>query len=312
MYLYLKKASLKILKMLAYFLPSAKSSAVTDFGIGMLLCHHDVPNVIYSLHSFFYQMKDSFPVYVIDDGSLTEEDMSILHKKFTITIERASSVLSRFKKKYKRWERFITYLENTDAHIIRFMLAVPYASPFERTVIIEPDVLFFNPPQEIKDFRNSKKNYFQVLSKSTYNMLVQKNLHLDFSLRRYFYSHLNIPAHFLYNSGLMCVNKRHLTLQVFKRIEAILKISVKIDYHMFRNIEETLLSIIFTKATSIPLPAQKYRTVLFSSEYMFIQNKGDYKDVISLHLTSEVRHIFIYLATRMVFQTGLFRKKIPS
>lgn len=58
-----------------------------NLGISTLLCHNNVNLFIWNLTSFFHFSEMAFPVYIVNDGTLTEADCQKIKKHFNAVIE---------------------------------------------------------------------------------------------------------------------------------------------------------------------------------------------------------------------------------
>src|SRR6185369_5557035 len=104
--------------------PVQKAATSDQYGVSLLLCHRDMTLVLYSLSSLFYQIGQTLPIYILNDGSLTAEDKKTLHRLFTVQIENKERALEQVKKSFKKSRYLIKYLNDPIAHIKRLKLAM--------------------------------------------------------------------------------------------------------------------------------------------------------------------------------------------
>jgi len=117
----------------------------------LLASRHDWKMALWMLMSFHEATGRRWPVILQEDGSLGEREFSIYRTMFPgiriITRREADTVMEQVLKNsplcldYRR--RMPHGLKSFD---------IPYFSQSDRFLMIDPDVLFFQPPQEILDW----------------------------------------------------------------------------------------------------------------------------------------------------------------
>lgn len=288
------------------FFPAQKST-ITDCGVSMLLCHKDVTMAVYCLDSLFSQLGYALPVYIVDDGSLTIHDYEQLKKLFSVTFENKRQAISKMNKKCVRYPMFIKYLNDSTTHIKKMKFAALFLAPFEKTLCIEPDILFVKPPQEINEFiKNTRStNYYGTLRSSILNYFVRINFS-EVIFRKFIYSQLKITTDFLFNGGLMLVNMQRLNHKAFKRMEISLKTSYELGYHQFFYFEEFLLATLFDSKKDSVLPNTTYFNVAEYHEYNEWKATGKESDIIMFHFTTHARKVLFSKSVQFALRTHFF------
>lgn len=117
----------------------------------LLSSRHDWKMALWMLVSFHEATGRRWPVILHEDGSLVEGELSIFRGMFPgiriITRHESDSemelVLSNFRRCVEYRRRMPHGLKSFD---------IPHFSQSDRFLMIDPDVLFFQPPQEILDW----------------------------------------------------------------------------------------------------------------------------------------------------------------
>ena len=123
----------------------------TEVPIHLLTSKHDWKMALWMLVSFQEASGRRWPLVLHEDGSLTETEFSIYRSMFPgmriITRREADNEmeiqLTNFPRCAEYRRRMPHGLKSFD---------IPYFSQSDRFLMIDPDVLFFQPPQEILDW----------------------------------------------------------------------------------------------------------------------------------------------------------------
>src|SRR5690348_11924833 len=96
----------KFASLVTYFFAPSKPSELllpNKVGICVLLCHRDVTMFIYCLKSLFYHLGYSLPIFVVDDGSLTQKDQERMSSLFMVEILSPQTGYKKMKKMLKNY-----------------------------------------------------------------------------------------------------------------------------------------------------------------------------------------------------------------
>src|SRR5258708_2928616 len=288
------------------FVPSffpIKKAGSSEIGICMLLCHKDVTMALYSLQSLFFQTGYSLPIYIIDDGTLTESDYHKLEKLHKVTIDKKQEALSKIGKKFPKSPYLLKYLGDDKNHIKKMRLATLLLAPFQKTICLDADILFFQSPAKIEVFRKGKKNYIGALRSSAYESFIQNNV-IDFHFRRLLFLHLKLNRYFLVNDGLAFLNMSSINTRTLNKIESAIKFCNSIDYSRTFYADETFRTVLFEMGKSILLHSTDYLNLLHAKEWQ----KTLPDKTISIHFIGSTKVIFMYQAVKLALRSRLFSK----
>lgn len=274
-----------------------------DIGITTLLCHRDIWRAMYCWSSLFYYLGYSLPIYIADDGSLTEHDKHILRKKFRVVIEdvgdrekRARIVLSRYKYIYK-------FRFNEDAPVLKKKLDAFFLHPFKRSIYIDADVLFLSRPDRIIDWiRNNEHTYLYSICGSTIrnkNVNEQTLIHL-FRKLLYKYLHASIDPYF--SSGFLCFGSNDNSLLMI--LEKNLHSLYKVEYFTDWLTEETAISLLFDQLNAVCLNSTQYINIWLDTQLEAITNCNP----VFIHFAYEAKKYFGVHVLKLLAKTSMFTK----
>lgn len=275
-------------------------------GIVSLLCHRDVTKYIYTTTSFFYQLGFQLPLFVVDDGTLTNTDKDNLSERFDIRIEDKYELDENIAKKYHPYQYLYRNRFLSNSHIYKMKIDALVLSPFERTILMDSDILFFHKPtiiinwiksnsEEILHFVHKKKDIHKGIFAS------QLELTCRTLLKRYKYTRMNID----FNSGLVCIpHKSIINLQLLNSI---------FKTYFSLKIEEDLI-VTEEIAVSIMCSIYKERKVLDPKKYIVSALGIDYsphllENAICIHYAASSTDRF-YKDSLICVYKELFSKSV--
>jgi hypothetical protein len=228
------------------FLLKLKQPMYKDPSVGMvsLLCHQDVAKYIYTIYSFFYQLHFQLPLYIVDDGTLTQKDKDTLRMRFAVHIDDVQVSQTNIARMYQFYPYLFRNRFKSDSHIYKMKIDALVLSPFQRTILIDSDVLFFRKPKTLIKWIGSNSNeilHFIHKKKTIHKGVFTSQLELTcrILLKKYAYPHMNVD----FNSGLVCIpNKSIVDLRVLNSIFRTF-FSLKIEEDLIVT-EEIALSIL--------------------------------------------------------------------
>lgn len=302
-----KKIREFLFKFLVRFFPHNQAQSPQDNSIGIttLLCHRDVDMSIYSLSSFFYSAGRSFPVFIIDDGSLTKNDKKKLSTFFTVIIPSKEWCDTRMKKLLKSYPFFTDFRFSPafSTNVMRRKFDAFLLNPFDRFMYLDADILFYKKPQEILDWLYSKKSLGLY---SVHEWSEKMKTDDDFAmvirrLLREFFSATD--SHIYFSCGMIGFpNKKCINLAFLNKI---FKLLIKVEYARHFPAEEDSLIVMFSKIKSNILSADKYQNLWLYWQY----HKKKLKNIISLHYAGEVKERFQKDAITLAISENLFRPR---
>lgn len=81
---------------------------LAPIGISTATCHSHVPFLLCSLYSLYFYTKQRFPVYIVNDGTLTQGDYRLLTTRLPCIIDDVSTREKRLKKNVVPFPVFIS------------------------------------------------------------------------------------------------------------------------------------------------------------------------------------------------------------
>lgn len=264
--------------------------------------HSTVSFSIYSLQSFFYHSSVSLPVFIIDDGTLTREDTTLLQRLFTVTVIGLSDADRQLKKRVMKFPSIRSYLFQENPCLYKYVIAALLLPPFERVIFLEGDILFWSVPWEVRAWIAGKETSVLVMEhewKRVQDHLIPDTVHaLRVSLAKVFGG----SYHFGLNSGFICLDsKKRVDLPALEKIFSVFNaMAYKNDWS---SIESMLMLLFGTKNFLRILPPKKYLVAPFEIDY----ERGFTPSVTCIHYAARSKPWFMADAMKIARQTRLFR-----
>lgn len=118
-----------------------------DFSAHILVGQRDFSMLLWSLASLFHVWKDfSGALYIHDDGSLSNKSKKVLCRLFPgVIIVDSTEVLSKLNPQFNisKWRA------NNKYFLLKKLIDPYFISPSNKVLILDSDILYFQPPQEI-------------------------------------------------------------------------------------------------------------------------------------------------------------------
>lgn len=128
-------------------LPQASDSLDDSFRVVTLLCHAHVEMWLWAYISWQHFSRLRAPVLILDDGSLTDEDLALLRRFPEVTIVPKPEADRRAAEYYRDYPALYAFREETaGTKIMDIPVLVP---PGKRVMLFDSDLLFFRRPIEI-------------------------------------------------------------------------------------------------------------------------------------------------------------------
>jgi hypothetical protein len=299
-----------ILRLLVSQIPAKKcDSEKIDVGISALLSHANVDRFICAAASCFYFLGMNLPIFIIDDGTLTSNDITRISNLFTVTFDRSSS--KKMQRLIKEFKYFSKYRFNSETPYNNKKFDALLLQNFKKTIYLDDSILFFSKPHEILNFieTSSRTILYNSRPKNShleFPFLLQNELH---SIRKLLYELVhsnsidsaNLSTYF--NSGLLCIpSQRVISL---KELDKIFKVFEEIYFEKDLLAEEIALFLLFDHSIARSLPTKKYCVVSEWGEYCSI----NFSQVVAIHYTSgeAVKNRNISDAIKLLLKCNFFK-----
>ncbi len=302
----LKSAAKKVLfSFLITRFDSKKTPRITSHvGICTLLCHDHIDFFICNIQSLFYQIKENFPIYVVDDGTLTPQDIHKLNKHFTLIYESHTSSERRMIKMFKKYENIFEFRFDTDVNPLRKKLDAFFLNPFDRYIYIDADVLFYDYPKEIVNWLKSDENVILYTAHVPYpiNFYDNSEAEMEYSCRLLINEHYSSQIDPSFNSGLLCIPNKHCIDR--KILNGVLDYFYKKRFAYTVVAEETAIYLSFSSVKKKKLPVKQYINAWCYKEYEAVFSNN----TISIHYSGYTKYdAFQKDAIKVALKHNLFR-----
>lgn len=272
-----------------------------DLGMTTLLCHRDVWRAMYCWSSLFYYLGYSLPIYIADDGSLTEHDKDILRRKFRVVIEEVGNREKRAKIVFSRYKYIYKFRFNEDAPVLRKKLDAFFLHPFKRSIYIDADVLFLSRPNRIIDWiRNNERTYLYSICGSSFRNKNNNEQTLIHIFRRLLYKYLHSSIDPYFSSGFLCFGSKDNSL--LKILEKKLCSLYEVEYFTDWLTEETAMSLLFDQMNAVCLKSTQYINIWLNTQLKAITNYNP----VFIHFAYETKKYFGVHVLRLLAKTSMF------
>lgn len=258
-----------------------------------------------SMSSFFYFIGRRYPIYAIDDGSLTKSDKGLLNKFFDIQVISTTDSTKNAKKQLskKKYPHFYEYRFHQPNTFSKVKFDALLFCPFERVICIDSDVLFFRPPKRIIHWLEGEEK------KALYNVHNWKNVD-DAQLPDMEHAFRELLAKFIkkdftfrstFNAGLFMIpNKKMMDL---RKLDRLFKLFNEISYSRYSIVDETALGCLLTNPKiGEALDPHEYIVAPFLIDYP--QEKS--RKIQAIHYAAESKGIYPLDAVELVLKTHFF------
>lgn len=263
----LKKIKLFLIKSIHFFLllvfPKKTILKKGKLGVTTIIGHKHVYMFVFSFHSFLYFFKKKIACTVIDDGTLREHDITFIKANFPgIKIVLHKNANKEIYKKLLLYPNIKKYRKLKLIDKFNLKLTDPFLlSDYEKIIYMDCDILFFRSPKEIISWTNKK--YTQPLYIPERPLKDKDTEPGEWSiLNNIFKDYIKIPIDSNFNSGLICINREQLDLDL---LEKSIKYTHKIKLEYTWTPEQYALSTICAKHKAIAL-GKNYRHLIRKSD----------------------------------------------
>jgi hypothetical protein len=310
-----QKLKYLIFHFLLYLLPSQKADLKDkSLGVCILLPHRYVDLFIYSLHSFYYFLGRALPIYIVNDpldkDPLTTRDIELLRKHFSVIID--SRTAPQMKALTKKHPHLYKYRFDLKSAVSKSKFDALLLNPFQRTISMDSDIIFFRPPTEVIDFILNRRKSLRYVSRvenaqDVFPILRDPELFLRLMLHKYL---TQDKPHFdpFFTSGLLCIpDKKFINL---RKLDQIFRLFYKVQCAHDWLAEERAVGMMIDSKTSAKLEPTQYFTATYWEQYQSI----DFGKVIAIHYQgiAGLKRRFITDALKQMFSTYFFRKNFSK
>ncbi len=275
-----------------------------DFGICTLLCHRDVDLFIYNLMSLFYQLKRIYPIFIVNDGTLTTPDIFRLKRLFKIHVESSISADKKMRQLLSKHKHFYEYRFDPKTVIFKKKFDAYLLCPFSRFLYLDADILFYRYPTQIASWIKENNHFFLYTSRLNFDPIssVPKDTLLEVAFRKTLYRNLSVDVNPTLSGSLIGFpNKRMLSLA---KLDRIFKQLYEIGYVYTWLVEETALAVALNYYGFLSgLPPEEYVHAGFYDEYC----RGCSQKTISLHYAHLLKSQFKTDAIKLAIKSRFFR-----
>ena len=293
--------------LLLKLIPPTVLPRLGSIGIATIVHHDHVQFIIISLKSFFYYSGVTLPVFLVDDGSLTDSDCSVLRKNFkNILIKRHPSASREMTRVLKKFPYCLRYRKkkHLEFRIHNKKLFDPLLlNPFMKVILLDADVLFYNTPYEMVQWiRNDEKvDLYMAYDK-------------DYMDKEKFWGVLGIkilakiwnsPITPYFNSGLYCVTKKNIYLKNYEKY-------LKKFYYM--NIQDELISDQFFHSMNVTENVKKIHSYkikrLPANQYVVLVDLSSRKRLFQkkcIHYHAELKRFLPRDGIMLMMKTFFFK-----
>jgi len=285
-----------------YKIPSFFSD-VKKVGVSTLIYKSGLKMTIYSLSSLFYSLGMTLPVFAVEDGTVKESDINLLKKHFSITILRNKDATKLIEEKFKFYKAFLRYRLNKKTPFTKYKLDALLFSPFNKTLFLEADTLFFKKPSALDEWFRKKSAQVLFLEHPRAYLAAQERDEPDYTIRvliDIYYRKLVSPS---FNAGLLGIPNRKvinvkLLNEVFQQFE-------RLSYNRSYFAEETSVSIILSGVSKFKLNYQQYFCPATHGEYLQMPPR---KNIKFVHYIGESKIFYKKDVVDLIKKTKLFTK----
>ncbi len=282
-----------------FMLPAKKEKPGEDLGLSMLLCHRDIDLSIFSITSFFYFLGRNLPLYIINDGTLTQDDIAKINRHFFANIispERSDKKVAKIIKNYPSLEKI--RFDNKTA-VYKYKLDLMLLPKFKRNIIMDPDVLFQKTPDQVVNWinKNSDNIAYTVHDDTFFKM----GYFPEFGFRVFMSKYLNTKMSGGFSSGFLLLPK--IGSEFLRKMNDVSKFLEEVYWTKSDNIDEVILSgaISLTRG-SIELPKNLYYIMALNEQY----DKKKEEKAVMIHYGHVTTFRYYSTVIRILRSTNFF------
>ncbi len=219
------------------------------------------------MQSFHYFSGLSHPLLIVNDGTLTKQDVHLLQRFFVVTVITKQTLLRKIALLLRGYPYLRRFILDEYTPIIKWKIALMLSNPSKKYMFIDSDILFFQRPQEIIKWFTSDVSYCLNLEyaerERTFKYSDDENYLDVYHAYRTSLKMLQFPhANTLFNNGIFCVPDSSLIQP--KQLNTILRVVHNSYFDNQFGTDELILSCLLDRQQTRSLPKLLYRIQLDS------------------------------------------------
>jgi hypothetical protein len=277
-----------------------------EIGLSTFAGHNQVDLTICSIISFYHYAKKILPVYLVDDGTLNENDKKLLNSIFKITIESRNNSNRKIYARLKHYKNMLKFRLDKETYHNKLRYDAILLNPFDRVICFDTDILYHNTPTEIISWITNKTGYslysaFSELSEHEFKM----NYNAEFVLRNIIQQQFRVKSNPLFASAFLCIHDKRIV--DLAKLDKIMKYYYATGYAHYYFAEETSFSILLNNANSRLLNQKTYLHAPSINTY----NKYFNRKTVFVHYADRMKWLF-YRKVKKQILTNLLDHLIKS
>ena len=270
-----------------------------NIGVTSLIGHKHVHMFICSLHSLFFHLNVTLPCFIVDDGTLTKNDLALIQKHFpNIHIERHDHASKKLRLLLHRYPHMYKYRQIKLVDQFNLKLTDPFLlCPFEKIIYMDCDVLFLHTPTHVQVWMHKKNSKPLYVPEREPHPLEPNEWQLVNNMFRDRFDRSIDPD---FNSGFLCVRRSQYDMRL---VDKVLEYIYRIQLERSWTPEQYALSAIWAQERATALP-KSYATTVRPLK----REELNAPDKIFIHFAYLAKSQYIRVALREIFKTNFFRQ----
>lgn len=288
-----EKIRRQIVRFILSFTPVWNPNDSLDICISTLIGHEQSLYFMCSLTTFYLQTHMQLPVFIIDDGSLTTDDIFLLRHKYKATIVERKTCDLKMSKLFRSYSHLFRYRFDAYNLALKQKLDAFLLPATKRVLYIEYDLLFYKPPVQILNWIHRNDNKLLLMEHDRKLLQSYKREDIDYCLRRLLQYTFKEYVSFGYNSGLVGIPDRNFVN--LSRLDKIFQLLNQIGYRRI----EAALNISFDSQKYELLPGNQYVCPARFDEYAISKRL----DPVLIHYIWETKEQFLSDALWLIIKS---------
>ena len=271
-----------------------------EIGLSAFAGHNQVDLTICSIISFYFYTKKILPIYLVDDGSLNNNDKKLLASIFDITIESRKASDQKIKKLISKYKYLLKFRFDEKTYHNKLRYDAILLSPFKRVICFDTDILYYNTPTEIINWidNNPKYSLYSALSELGESEFKLRN-NPEFVLRRIILQQFKVESDPLFASAFLCLPDKQVVN--LPRLNKIMEYFYFTGYAHYYFAEETSFSVLLNNTNSKLLN----RITYLHAQSMNIFKKYYNNKTIFVHYPGIMKWLFYRNVKKQIMQNLL-------
>jgi lipopolysaccharide biosynthesis glycosyltransferase len=295
-----------ILYLLCRLLKPIKIPTSGIVGITTIIKHEHVNMLLFSLYSLYYFLRQKLPCTVIDDGTLTDDDIRRISLIFIgIHIIRAEQAKKLIIPEISAYPFCLKYRNNNSAvfNLNKKLFDANLLNNYQKIIYMDADIICLNYPKKLINWIQTDITNSLYFSHHRYpNYFFPDVSELWCVIYRIFIKHVNSKCDFYFNSGFYCLQKKYYSLP---RIEKLLHYIYSVGLDQTWAPEQYIIATIITDSPN-ELLGDKYIHVHSPVEVQYIKKIMTYTIA---HFNFRSKRYYLPTAVKLLIKTRIFSKR---